>query len=306
MKTNIPDDKTSPWHPGEIAMQRTVGAAERMETFAHKVIRTFMLDQHRNFYAQLPFLVLGTVDPGGNAWATLVTGQPGFASSPDPVLLRIATPRDTHDPANSGLEDGDAIGVLGIEPHTRRRNRMNGNIKRDDNATFTIEVEHAFGNCPQYILKRDWRFAEDTDAHPASSTQRLDHLDQSACTMIAGADTFFVASYVDLDDGHRQVDVSHRGGEPGFIDIATDGTLTIPDFPGNLHFNTLGNILINPKAGLIFIDFKNGNLLQLSGEAEVILDAPEISAHPGADRLWRFYPRIVVRRKKAIPLRWLS
>ena len=121
--------------------------------------------------------------------------------------------------------------------------------------------------------------------------------------MIAAADAFFVATYADRED-RRQVDVSHRGGKAGFVRIAEDGTLTIPDFNGNLFFSTLGNILLNGKAGLVFIDYASGDMLQMTGDAEVILDSPEIAAFQGAERLWTFRPRRIVRRPGALALRW--
>jgi hypothetical protein len=122
--------------------------------------------------------------------------------------------------------------------------------------------------------------------------------------MIQGADTLFVASYVERENGRRQVDVSHRGGKPGFVRLEADGVLTIPDFAGNLFFNTLGNFLANPKGGLVFPDFETGDLLQLTGDVEVILESPEIAAFQGAARLWRFTPRQIVYRPGALPLRW--
>src|SRR5262249_13060279 len=156
---------------------------------------------------------------------------------------------------------------------TRRRNRLNGLVQRQDDGAFDVVVDQSYGNCPQYIQLRQFRFVR-SPAEPASAAPRfLDRLDDRARAMIAQADTFFVASYVDREDGRRQVDVSHRGGKPGFVRIGEDGELTIPDFAGNLFFNTLGNLLINPKGGLLFTDFETGDLLQLSGNAEIILES---------------------------------
>lgn len=292
----------SPFHSGEIELQRSLGVVERMDIFGRRVIRDHMPDQHRDFFEQLPFLVAGTVDASGDVWATLLAGDPGFANSPDPRKLAIALPSAPGDPALNGQEQGGAIGILGIELHTRRRNRMNGAIASITEGGLSIAVEHSFGNCPQYIQTRNWHMAErNTEVAPA---EQLSALDDAARATIGAADTFFVASYIDLPDGRRQVDASHRGGKPGFVRIDDAGKLTIPDFAGNLHFNTLGNFLRNPRAGLVFVDFDSGNMLQLTGDAEVILDSPDIAAFQGAERLWTFVPRKVVRRKAAFPLRF--
>lgn len=302
MDPNDVSPTASPFHSGEVELQRQLGVAERMAKFGQRVIRDFMPDQHRDFFEKLPFLVAGTVDASGDAWATLLAGEPGFAHSADPQQLSLAVPRDSNDPAMSGQGQGGAIGILGIELHTRRRNRMNGAIAALGDSGLTIAVEHSFGNCPQYIQTRNWHMAE--RGMEAATVEQISTLDEAACAMISAADTFFVASYVDLPDGRRQVDASHRGGKPGFVRIDDTGRLTIPDFAGNLHFNTLGNFLRNPRAGLVFVDFANGDMLQLTGDAEVILESPDIAAFQGAERLWTFSPRKLVRRKAAFPLRF--
>lgn len=297
---------TSPWHAGEQALQRDVGVAERMEELGRRVLRDHLIDQHRAFYPQLPFIVLGTVDGAGDAWATLRAGNPGFLQSPDPLTLNVHLSRQTADPADAGMNDGDAIGMLGIELHTRRRNRLNGTVRRTGPAEFDVEVGQSYGNCPKYIQSRDYGFAREPSAVTTTEPVELRMLDDDARRMIGTADTFFVASYVQIETGQRQADVSHRGGRPGFVRVGGDGVLTIPDFAGNLFFNTLGNILANGKAGLVFADFETGDLLQLSGDAEVILDSPEVDAFEGAERLWRFTPRRIIRRPDASPLRWAS
>jgi uncharacterized protein len=299
--------KPSPWHRGEIAIQKAFGAFERMDAAGRRIVRDTMPDQHRQFFAQLPFIVAGSVDEHGDPWATLLAGHPGFMRTPDARTLSMTRARDPLDPADAGMNDGASIGLLGIELHTRRRNRMNGVIHRDGaNAVFDVAVEQSYGNCPQYIQLRDVEFVRDPDAPSPVPPRALDALSPRAKSMITGADTFFVASYFDREDGHRQVDVSHRGGKPGFVRLSDDGALTIPDFAGNLFFNTLGNILVNGRAGLVFADFETGDVLQLAGDAEVLLDSPEVAAFQGAERLWRFKPRRIVYRENALPLRWTA
>ena len=298
-----PEKTSAVYHPGERMLQEKMGVAERMEEVGRHVIRDFLPEQHREFYAQLPFIVLGSVDPERDAWATLLTGRPGFLSAPTPHALCIDAPLDPSDPASRGIEHGCAIGLLGIELHTRRRNRLNGVLRPSADRGLELEVDQSFGNCPRYIQLRDYRFDRDPQQAFAGVVHDSAVLDDTARSMIEAADTFFVASYFDHDDGRRQVDVSHRGGKAGFVRVSEDGTLTVPDFAGNRFFATLGNILQNGKAGLVFVDFTNGDMLQLTGDAEVVLDSPEIAAFQGAERLWRFRARRIVRRSEALALR---
>lgn len=273
---NPVDPPASPWHAGEKQLQQRVGVAERMEAFGRKVIRDQMPEQHRDFYRQLPFMLFAAVDAEGRPWASILEGVPGFAHAPEPRLLQLDSRPQAGDPAAAALSAGAAIGLLGIELHTRRRNRLNGHINRIDEQGLAIAVEQAFGNCPQYIQLRQFEFSRSPSTAASPTAEQLNGLDDAARALIADADTCFVASYIEHPDGSRSVDVSHRGGQAGFVRVEGD-CLTLPDFAGNLHFNTLGNLLLNPRAGLLFIDFASGELLQLSGRTELILDGPEIA-----------------------------
>lgn len=294
----------SPWHKGELELQRHVGVAEQMDTVGRKFVRHFLLDQHREFFPLISFIAVGTVDRRGVPWATIRCGEPGFLNSPDPQTLNIDAIRDPADPADEGMDDGDPVGLLGIDLITRRRNRMNGTIVRSRNDRFSVVVDDGYGNCPRYIQNRHFRFVRDPAEISSSAPLVSDRLDDRARQIITAADTFFVASYTDREGEGRQVDVSHRGGRPGFVRIDADGGLTIPDFNGNLFFNTLGNFLVNPRAGLLFLDQETGDVLQIAGRTEIILDSPEIAAFEGAERLWRVIPEMVVLRSDALPLRW--
>lgn len=303
-KTN-PEYPASPWHDGEKHLQQRVGVGERMEALGRKVIRDFLPDQHRDFYRQLPFVLLGTVDADGNPWASILEGAPGFVHSPHPQSLQLDCFPSGGDPAHPSVAPGAAVGLLGIELDTRRRNRVNGRVAAVTDRGFSMTVEHAFGNCPQYIQLRDTNL-ERTPVQPSESRrERLSGLDAAARDAIRAADTFFVASYVDVDgdSSRRAVDVSHRGGQRGFVHVDGD-RLTIPDFAGNLHFNTLGNLLVNPRGGLLFIDFVTGDLLHVTGRTEIVFEGPEVTAFQGAERLWRVIVDAVVRRPAALALRF--
>jgi ferredoxin-NADP reductase/predicted pyridoxine 5'-phosphate oxidase superfamily flavin-nucleotide-binding protein len=296
-----PIDTPSIWHAGEMALQETVGVRRAMERQGAQVIRDHLIDQHRLFFPLLPSIIIGAVDENGDVWSTMREGPAGFLSVADNKTLEIAATVDVSDPAEAGLSDGCSVGLLGIQLGTRRRNRLNGVVRGRGANGFSVGVRESYGNCPQYIQLRNYSF----EPAPASRPSRQESAELSDVhrAMIAAADTFFVASYVDRD-GSRHVDVSHRGGKPGFVRVNKDGSLTIPDFAGNLYFNTLGDILVSGRAGLCFPDFESGSLLQITGKAEVLLDSPEIALFQGAERLWRVYPERVVYRAGALALRW--
>jgi uncharacterized protein len=295
----------SPFHAGEIAAQERLGVRERMEEQGQRVIRDFMPEQHRQFFGHLPFLLAGTVDAQGQPWASILTGNPGFLSTPNEHTLRVAASPLVGDPISNNLKEGALIGLLGIELHTRRRNRMNGSVIAANPYSFDVQVGQSFGNCPKYIQARDY---EPIQRSTPVKFHQLSQLDSAAHRLIADADTFFIASaYLDKNAGATQgVDVSHRGGKPGFVGIDDENTLTVPDFSGNLHFNTIGNLILNPKAGLLFIDFERGDLLYLSSEAEVIWEGEEVKAFDGAERLLRFRVHDGVYVESSLPLHWSS
>jgi predicted pyridoxine 5'-phosphate oxidase superfamily flavin-nucleotide-binding protein len=295
----------SPFHQGERAIQERLGALEQMDDFGRRIIREFLPEQHRQFYAQLSYFLVGTVDRAGNPWASILVGEPGFISAPSDRTLHIAAQPLYGDPLAETLQVGSDIGFLGIELHTRRRNRVNGVVSAIAPDGFEVQVSQTFGNCPKYIQARQFDLAafNATAAKPIHTLTSFGDVEREA---IAAADTFFIATaYLDDAAGAaRGVDVSHRGGNPGFVRIDGD-TLTVPDFAGNGHFNTFGNIEVNPRAGLLFIDFEQGNLLYLTGRAEVIWDGdPQIAAYAGAERLFKFHLTQGIRVEGSLPLTW--
>jgi predicted pyridoxine 5'-phosphate oxidase superfamily flavin-nucleotide-binding protein len=294
----------SPFHHGERAVQRRLGLHDKMEAIGRRVLRNFMPDQHREFFAALPFLVLGTVDDAGWPSASIVAGMPGFISTPDATTLRVRAWPPAGDAAAANLRPGAEVGIVGIDFATRRRNRANGVVKSVDENGFDVGVTQSFGNCPKYIQARDWRAATNDELGPLriEEGQALGAAERS---LIAEADTFFIVSALSRgEEPAHGVDASHRGGLPGFVRGDDGRTLTVPDFSGNFYFNTLGNLLLNPRCGLLFIDFATGVTLQVAAEAEIVWDGPEVAAVAGAQRLVRFHVAGWRRTENAVPLRW--
>lgn len=313
MANNIPNNDTkhkvdlSPFHYGEQTLQSRVGKRDKMEVFGRKAIRSFMPEPHRAFYSKLPFIMVGSVDNEGWPWASIIPGKPGFIQSPSETTLEIRTQVIKGDPINKSLKiSGTQLGLLGIELNTRRRNRVNGRISQLGENRITFKVDQSFGNCPQYIQHRSVDYIYNIgEVGPNYKKQRFTNLDKSASSLIESADTFFVSSYIQVGERSEVegVDISHRGGRPGFVKIDKN-TLTIPDFSGNNLFNTLGNFLINPKAGLIFIDFTTGEILMLTGTVELLWDQlDEISYFKGAQRAWKFTLQYGIKLKDALPFR---
>ncbi len=280
-------------------MQERLGV-RAIEEWARQVVRPYLPEQHREFYASLPFLVAAGRDARDRPWATLLTGRCGFVASPDPRSLVIAAEPGPGDALAGAFDEGSDIGLLGIELASRRRNRVNGRVATRRPGSIACAVGQTFGNCPQYIHERAWRWTDGETAGTATCGRTLTAAQRA---WIAGADTFFIAT------GHRGpgehpafgMDASHRGGDPGFVTVVGDARLAIPDYPGNNHYNTIGNLEVDPRAGLLFVSFETGSLLQLTGRVTIEWH-PDAATH--AERTLHFDVDEIVEQPSVLPLRW--
>jgi uncharacterized protein len=307
------------FHRGEVELQRVAGSAERLGRLGPQIMRSQMPEQHREFFPLLPFIIIGSIDRRGQPAASLLAGVPGFVSSPDARTLRVTAPVPPGDPLAQNLVPGAPLGVLGIQPHTRRRNRANGRVSHRDGTGFSVAIDQSFGNCPKYITSRELAYAGEPDA-ATSEAAVSSGLTPAERALMESADTFFIASghpdAVRLDPashyavGHDDddpaggtpipahgLDVSHRGGPPGFVSFIDDATFIIPDLRGNDFYNTLGNLRLAPRAGLLFIDFQRGDLLSLETTAEALPGLHPLQ-HPAATgRIVRFH----IERARLLP-----
>ncbi len=302
----MPSDK-SLFHRGEKEIQSRLGIQGKMAKLGRRVIRDHMQDQHQDFFAQLPLLLVGTVDNCGRPWASILAGRPGFVRAINSRKLEVSARPIYGDPLNKALVDGADIGALGLQFATRRRNRLNGKIGRLSENAFEIWVRQSFGNCPKYIQAREPKLSGDIETiGEKRAVSRSNTLTRAEAAMIARSDTLFIASQFseDGDDWSHGVDVSHRGGRPGFVIVAHESLLLFPDYPGNCMFNTLGNIQVNSKCGLLFVDFDAGDTLQLTGEAEILWEPEHASRFRGAERVVSFQVDEALHIAGALPLTW--
>lgn len=298
------------WHAGERAWHERFGIAERMAEVGPRVVRDFMPDQHRELFAELPFALLGTLDAGGQPRAVVLAGPEGFIGSPDSRTLELRFDYASEPELLSGLTPGMAVGLLGIQPHSRRRNRANGRVKHSAAGVLAIEVLQSFGNCPKYITPRHARY----EPQQGAARRMLEGgttLAGAAESLVARADTFFIASAASASRTEQGppsgVDISHRGGPPGFVHLeqTADGTvLLVPDYVGNFFFNTLGNLTLHPRAGLLFLDHEYADVLAIDADAEIIEDPERVERFPGAQRLLELRVRSHRLERGACPIRW--
>jgi len=264
----------SPFHPGEQAVQTRAGVRDKSESLGQRMLTADLVDAQRAFFAELSFVIATHVDEQGQPRAELVTGSPGFINASDKGRVHIAHTGDAAAPGAAlwSAAIGSTVGLLGIEFARRRRNRINGTVVASDADGIIVQIDQGYGNCPKYITKRDW----DAERFTGNYTeQRSSEIPAEVAVLIANTDTFFIASSsgpgADRDSIQPTAwgaDISHRGGEPGFL--ALNGqALTFDDYPGNNLFNTLGNLKQYPTCGLLIMDFTTGDIVQITGLAQL-------------------------------------
>jgi uncharacterized protein len=273
-------EQSTPFHAGERELQRNTGETDLADRNG-RWIGTEIVGNAVEFVAQQELAIVATVDGGGQPWCSAIAGRPGGFQVLDPTTVGVDLRGGI---VGDGLVDRTAgdprVGLLFIELATRRRYRVNGEVIDASDDSMVVRVVEAYRNCPKYIQRRRLRVAD--GAAPHHERRRGANLGEGEQRFITSADTFFVASA----NRGGQLDASHRGGRPGFVRVDEE-RLRIPDYAGNGMFNTLGNLAVNPAAGLLFVDFATGATLQLAGTTTIDLDA-RTEPTGGTNRAWTF------------------
>lgn len=249
----------SQYHSGEREAQRLAGEQEVAES-REGMMQPAIPRQVYRWLAAQTFLAVATADAAGRPWASLVAGAAGFLEA-DGDGTGLSIRHDLPASALSQLQNDKRVGLLAIDLVSRQRMRINGTADLLPGGLH-VQVQEAFFNCPKYITRRV--------AHPGAAAV-VDNTFEGTSLLPAHMDLLRAADVLFLATVHpeRGLDVSHRGGDPGFLQMLPDGRIRMPDYPGNSLFNSLGNLLIDPRMAIATPDLRTGNVLQIAGRATV-------------------------------------
>ncbi|NEA52805.1 pyridoxamine 5'-phosphate oxidase [Streptomyces sp. SID13666] len=279
------------FHDGELAVQRRAGSLGAAARLSGMLAPPDLTGGASRFLEARDLVVLTARDHDGTLWTSPLRGAPGFLDGHDTTLRVHALPSPGDPLAAPGPAPAQPVGLVAIDFATRRRLRVNGTLDALDDTGFTVSVDQAYGNCPQYIQQRRLRPGSGAGSGAGTGTDgRHTTLDADDLRLIERADTFFLGT----THPTRGADASHRGGSPGFVRVRPDG-LWWPDYPGNNMFNSLGNLAVDDTAALLFVDFATGATLHLSGSAEVRWAEPGAPGDDGGTgRRVQFTPHHIV------------
>jgi predicted pyridoxine 5'-phosphate oxidase superfamily flavin-nucleotide-binding protein len=277
------------WHQGELQVQRRTGVTDHEKL--RRGVRDSLPPHFCEFLSLQSFAVATARDADGRLWCFPVLGEPGFINAREPELIDASRDDFLACAPPGVLAAGGPVGLLVIDPFTRRRIRINGELSLQD-SVIAIKVRETFGNCQQYIQKRApfMRMARPAPVQTPATTDLGRH------AWIGRADTMFLGTSHD----QHGLDASHRGGRPGFIAMAGPNRLRFADYPGNNMFQSLGNIVADGAAAMLLPNFDTGTFLLLSGRAELrwhVDDSPTercvefeasaaIEQQPGTKWMW--------------------
>ncbi|WP_281991539.1 pyridoxamine 5'-phosphate oxidase family protein [Aquimarina aggregata] len=279
--------KETHFHKGELEIQKKYNISHD-PALAERLLKDHIIDRLIPFIEHQSTVIVSTTDTEGNVWASMLIGDQGLikVKTPKQIDIRLDRLKSTRkEVLFKNLRTESNIGILFINTATRSRYRVNGYASLFS-GKIEITISEAYPNCPKYIQQRIPVLSEEA-SELGMEGSKGEILNDFHRQWIKNADTFFLGSMNETGD----MDASHRGGAPGFIELLKDDTLKIPDYIGNDLFNTLGNFFQVPKAGLLFIDFEKGHSLQLTGETELIFDQHEIQdveKTMGTGRYWLF------------------
>jgi len=262
------------FHQGEALLQAESGVdTELFDSMVEEGFRPELSATEVRFVNQRTFGVAGSIDAESRPWGSPLVGPAGeLFEVVDSTNVRIRPRSAPGDPLAENVRATGELGVLYFEPARRRRAKSLGRATVGSDGTISYRMHRNFGLCNKYIFKRghevepsapgDLVVDTATDTIDVPGRPTLDPDDQA---QLEAADTVFLVSH---HEAHG-TDPTHRGGPPGFVSVRDPATISMPDYTGNGMFQTLGNLLLDDRIGLVSLDYESGRTLHLTGRGTI-------------------------------------
>ncbi|MCJ8344543.1 pyridoxamine 5'-phosphate oxidase family protein [bacterium] len=284
------------FHDGELELQKLTNESQ-IAMRNGRVIKTEIITGAISFINQLTYVFVSSLDEQGNIWVSMLLGEKGFlhAGKSEIIINQEKVLSSFGDVFWKNVRQNRRMASICIELASRRRIRVNGSFNFE---MSTLEVEEAYPNCPKYIQRRIFQIGNKLETKEVVEHKALSDRHNQ---MIKSSDTCFVGSGSDA----LGLDVSHRGGKAGFIDIIDKHTIQIPDYRGNSMYNTLGNFYSDSGAAILLLDFESNRVLQLTGNANVELNLKkDRDKSGGTNRYWTFSISKIIESRLTYEINW--
>lgn len=290
-------DRPAQFHAGELTAQVRAGQTDEAADLG-PVVKPFLAEGGRSLIVSARIAVAATVDiEGAPVLSLLATAVGGFGTLGS---CGLTIPRSAVGPEDSlfdNLHRDRRIGLVYLEPITRRRFRVNGEVVDSRRDPLEVSILEAFPNCKKYLVRQRLTTGY---ANRAADEQPAERCGWSVTR--ADAALLLEASLVFVGTGNPegQLDAATRSGDPGFIREVTPGTFEIPDFAGNAMYQTIGNLLVEPRASVGFV--ADSDFVVLTGSAATHWE-DHAERRGGNGRFWRFTPQYWRRVPLPMPVR---
>lgn len=288
-----------PWNKGEEKMHRLLRVPPQDNPTS-----AMLTPQAAFMFQRAPLLAFGTLDAEEKPWTALWGGEPGFSEplgggfvgtrtlvdgKHDPVVQAVVGSGEKRD--MSRTKDGKLVAGLAIDLMTRKRVKTAGHMiagtikdvdvevegeenRKQTQLQLVTKIEQSLGNCPKYLNQYEIRPAL---VMPELVSQ-ASSLSEEGAALISKSDMFFLSTCAEDD-----MDVNYRGGPPGFVRIISPKTIAYPEYSGNRLYQSLGNLMLNPRIGITFPDYETGDVLYMTGTTEILAGTDASALLPGSN-----------------------
>jgi hypothetical protein len=249
------------FHEGEHHIQEIMGVRENSDALS-SMIRNTIPRVASDFLEKLNFSAIVISTSKDDLFSTTVYNTKQFITIININTICINLEKHSFMPDYFFEKKELNIGMIGLDFNQTMRIRINGKGIIKDNELY-ININEIYSNCPKYIKKRVLN--KELKTVKKQTFIETNELNNDITKVINNIDTFFLSS----SNNEKGLDISHKGGEKGFLKILSNTQLEFLDMPGNNLYNSLGNIYTNPYINIFFIDFENNNTYNIVAKAKI-------------------------------------